>query len=128
MAEKPIVLRPCISSRAASPSIPPDCRKSAADSRQAKRTMPVPLPPCSPQAGQQPPQQQQPEQQQPADAPKLTPAEFLEWQRRKGVPTREAVAAAQAARQQAIRSGSLPLEQLTGRELHDHHPELFDGF
>lgn len=63
-----------------------------------------------------------------SQGPKLTPEQLRGWLRRQGAETAESLAAAAAARQQAIREGRVPLEQLTGRELHEHHPEVFDGF
>lgn len=99
--------------------------------------MPVPLPPHSPpkqQPAQDAAQPAQPAQQEPQEAqqqqqqgPKLTPAEFQAWLQSKGAAPEQAAAAA-AEREAAIKAGRVPLEQLTGRELHAHHPEVFEGF
>jgi hypothetical protein len=96
-------------------------------------SMPVPLPP-SPQLPQvQAPVEQQrgPTDVQAAgqqrDKQTITPEQFQAWQQQRGMPTAQALAAAAARRTAAIQAGSIPLEELTGRELHEHHPELFDG-
>lgn len=94
--------------------------------------MPVPLPPNFPAAQQPAAQttaQPAPEQQQQGqhDAPKLTPGEFTAWLQSKGAAPEQAEAAA-AEREAAIKAGAVPLEQLTGRELHTHHPEVFEGY
>lgn len=75
----------------------------------------------------QPPLEQQLEQQQQQQGPKLTPAEFQAWLQGKGA-AQEQAAAAVAEREAAIQAGSIPVEQLTGRELYAHHPEVFDGY
>lgn len=57
----------------------------------------------------------------------MTAEQFQTWQAARMAATAAAAAQAAAAREAAIKTGSIPLEQLTGRELHEHHPELFEG-
>ena len=60
---------------------------------------------------------------------RMTAEELAAWlQRREQPPTAEAAAAAAAARRQDIAAGRVPPEALTGKELWEHHPEVFDGF
>lgn len=93
--------------------------------------MPVPLPAASPkpaaaveQQGLQPHQEQP---QEPPEEPGMTAEQFQAWQAARLAATAAATAQAAAAREAAIKAGSVPLEHLTGRELHEHHPELFEG-
>lgn len=92
--------------------------------------MPVPLPAASPGAAaveqhrQGVRQHGQPEERQ---DPGMTAEQFQTWQAARMAATAAAAAQAAAAREAAIKTGSIPLEQLTGRELHEHHPELFEG-
>lgn len=53
---------------------------------------------------------------------------FQRYLQGRGAVTAETLAAAAAARAAAIKEGRVPLEQLTGRELHEHHPEVFQGY
>jgi hypothetical protein len=83
--------------------------------------MPVPLPS---------PQQAAPQQSaDPQQTSKLTAAQFQEFmQQRQQAPVAAAVAEAAAKRHADIKSGVIPHDQLNGRELHEHFPELFDGY
>lgn len=87
--------------------------------------MPVPLP--SPQHTQEEHRSQKDAQEQQRDKQTITPETFQAWQQQRGAPTAQSLAAAAAARTAAIRAGTVPLEELTGKELHEHHPELFEG-
>jgi hypothetical protein len=76
---------------------------------------------------QQQPLQQQTEQQ-PQQPQSMTPEQFQQWQQGKACVGAAAAEQAAADRLQAIREGRVPLEQLTGKELHQHHPEVFEGY
>lgn len=97
----------------------PSCLLTPID---APLQMPVPLPPPQ-QAGapvgqqQVPPQpgQQQQAGQQQEDQPKLSADQLQAWLSAQQRPTPADVAAARAARAQAIKEGRLPLEELTVR-------------
>ena len=95
--------------------------------------MPVPLPPpASPAPPQQQEVQQQPShqqtEQQPHQAQGMTPEQFQQWQQGKACAGAAAAEQAAADRLQAIREGRVPLEQLTVKELLEHHPEAFEGY
>lgn len=58
-------------------------------------------------------------------APALTPAEFLAWKTAKEQKKKEAEKTAQEQREADIAAGTAAL---TGRELYERHPELFEDY
>lgn len=62
------------------------------------------------------------------DEPKLTAEQFRRWKAEKEVTQRLAAQEAEAKRREDILAGRIPLEELTGKELAEHHPEVFEGY
>ena len=59
---------------------------------------------------------------------KITAAEFAKWKEKREKEAFQAREAAAAQRREAIKAGRVGIEQLTGRELFEYHPELFEGY
>ncbi|KAL6771551.1 hypothetical protein ACKKBG_A26835 [Auxenochlorella protothecoides x Auxenochlorella symbiontica] len=64
----------------------------------------------------------------PPPPPQLTAEEYREWRQTRDAERAARVAQHAVDREAGILSGSIPPEQLTGRELARHYPELFDGY
>ena len=60
--------------------------------------------------------------------PKLTAAEFKQWHEEQEKERRAAEAEAIAQRRADLLANKIPVEEMTGKELHEFHPELFDGY
>jgi len=60
--------------------------------------------------------------------PKLTQAEFQQWKQQQDELKLAATAAAADQRRRDLEAGRIPVEEMTGKELHEFHPELFEGF
>ena len=70
----------------------------------------------------------QPMEDEPAPGPKLTPEEFAAWQTAEKAERQADAQAAAAQRQADLTAGKIPLDEMTGRELADHRPEVFRGY
>lgn len=60
--------------------------------------------------------------------PKLSKDQFENWKAAQDAEKDAALAAAAAQRQADLLAGKIPLEEMTGRELAEHHPEVFQGY
>lgn len=70
----------------------------------------------------------QPMDKNAAPGPKLTPAEFAAWQAAEKAERQADAEAAAAQRQADVAAGNVPLDDMTGKELAEHHPEVFKGY
>ena len=61
-------------------------------------------------------------------APTLTKDQFENWKAAQDAEKDAAVAAEAAQRQADLLSGKIPIEEMTGKELAEYHPELFRGY
>jgi hypothetical protein len=59
-----------------------------------------------------------------APANRLTPAQFAAWKAAQDAARQQA----EAARAAEVAAGAVALEELTGKELFDTHPELFEDY
>ena len=60
--------------------------------------------------------------------PRLSEEEFRRWRQESGEARRAAEAAAAAQRRADLDAGRVPVDDMTGKELHEFHPELFEGY
>jgi hypothetical protein len=60
--------------------------------------------------------------------PKLTKEEFQKWQAAHEAAQTAALEAKLAQREADVAAGKIPIDEMTGKELAKHHPEVFQGY
>jgi len=60
--------------------------------------------------------------------PKLTKEEFKLWQAAQQQEQAAALEAQIAQREADLAAGYIPIDEMTGKELAEHHPEVFQGY
>ena len=64
----------------------------------------------------------------PPPSKKMTKDDFEQWKLNQDAEQKAAAAAQLAQREADLAAGRIPAEEMTGRELAEHHPEVFDGY
>jgi hypothetical protein len=60
--------------------------------------------------------------------PKLTKEEFKQWQAGQQQEHAAVLEAQRAHREADLAAGHIPIDEMTGKELAKHHPEVFQGY
>jgi hypothetical protein len=60
--------------------------------------------------------------------PKMTKDQFEQWKAAQEGERKAAEAAQIAQRRADLAEGRIPLDEMTGRELAEYHPEVFQGY
>jgi hypothetical protein len=67
-------------------------------------------------------------QEQQQQQPRLSLEQFAQWKALREQEKQQEVKRLAEQRVVDIKSGRIPLDELTGRELAEHHPEVFQGY